>query len=104
MAQFALHGGWKSVAALACLLTFLGLLTFSMAGGLAGLPDDEAGTDRRVQFGLILYAVAFATMVFGFWSKEDVIAIAGIIALSGLVILDILLRVGVLSFNHVHVI
>jgi hypothetical protein len=104
MAQFALHGGWKSVAALACLLTFLGLLTFSLAGGLAGLPDDPAGNARRVQYGLLLYVIAFATMVFGFWSKEDVLAIAGLTALSGLLILDILLRVGVLSFNHVHVI
>lgn len=104
MAQFALHGGWKSVAALASLLTFLGLLVFSLAGGLAGIPNDDAGDARRVQYGLLLYLTAFAVIVFGFWSKEDVIAVAGIIALSGLMILDILLRVGVLSFNHVHVI
>lgn len=104
MAQFALHGGWKSVAALASLLTFLGLLIFSLAGGLAGIPNDDAGDARRVQYGLLLYAAAFAVIVFGFWSKEDVIAILGIVALSALMILDILLRVGVLSFNHVHVI
>lgn len=104
MAQFAIHGGWKSVAALASLLTFLGLLTFSLAGGLADLPDNPSGNARRVQYGLVLYVVSFAIIFFGFWSKEDVIAVAGIIALSMLMILDILLRVGVLSYNHIHVI
>lgn len=104
MAQFALHGSWKSVAALASLLTFVGLLTFSIAGGLDHLPEDDAGTSKRVTFGLVLYLAAFAVIVFGFWSKEDVLAVLGIIALSLLMILDILLRVGVLSFNHVHVV
>lgn len=104
MAQFAVHGGWKSVAALASLLTFLGLLVFALAGGLADIPDTPAGTSKRVSYGLALYVVAFAVIFFGFWSKEDVIAISGIIGLSLLLILDILLRVGVLSYNHIHVI
>lgn len=104
MAQFAIHGGWKSVAALASLITFTGLLVFALAGGLHSLPDDDAGTGKRVQFGLMLYLTSILVMFFGFWSKEDVIAIAGIIAFSLLMILDIILRIGVLGFNHVHVI
>lgn len=105
MAQFALHGGWKSTAALASLFTFLALLIFSLAGGLDHLPQDkEAGGAKRALYGTFLYLAAFALMFFGFWSKEDVLAILGIIAVSLLIILDVLLRVGVLSFNLVHVV
>ena len=104
MAQFAIHGGWKSVAALASIITFTGLLVFALAGGLTSLPDDDAGTSKRVQYGLMLYLVGFAVIFFGFWSKEDVIAVAGITGVSLLMILDILLRIGLLGFNHVHVI
>ena len=104
MAQFAVHGGWKSVAALASLLTFVGLLVFALAGGLAGIPDTPEGTGKRVSYGLALYVVATAVIFFGFWSKEDVIAVTGIVAIAMLLILDILLRVGVLSYNHIHVI
>lgn len=104
MAQFAIHGSWKSVAALASLFAFLGLLIYTMAGGLSDLPVNDEGTSKRVTFGLILYGLAFSLMIFGFWSKEDVLAVAGIMAISLLIILDILLRVGVLSFNHVRVI
>lgn len=104
MAQFAMHGGWKSVAALASLTTFVCLLAFTLAGGLSHIPEGEVGANARVAYGQWLYVSAFALMVFGFWSKEDVLAVAGIIALSLLMILDILLRIGVLGFNHVHVV
>lgn len=105
MAQFALHGGWKSTAALASLFTFLALLVFTLAGGLDHLPQDkEIGAGNRAMFGTFLYLSAFALTFFGFWSKEDWLAILGIVAVSLLIILDVLLRVGVLSFNLVHVV
>ena len=90
MAQFAIHGGWKSVAALSSLLAFVMMVTYAIA------MDDSLGVWP--------YLTGLAIVVFGFWSKEDVIAVAGILALSLLLILDILLRIGVLGFNHVKVI
>ena len=98
MANFAVHGTWRSVLALTSLFTFVALLAFSIAGGfpqppLHGLPV----------YGLLLYALAVAVMALGFWSKEDVIAVLGIMAFALLVILDILFRVGILSYNHVRV-
>jgi hypothetical protein len=102
MAQFAIHGTWKSVIALASLFAFIGLLTYALAGGVH--QPENPGKDHPLPlFGLILYALTIVIIVLGFWSKEDVIAVAGIMALSGLVILDILLRVGVLGYNGVRV-
>lgn len=90
MAQFAIHGGWKSVAGLSSLLAFIMLVGYAIAAGDS--------------LGMWPYLTALATIVFGFWSKEDVVAVGGILALSLLMILDILLRVGLLGFNHVKVI
>lgn len=98
MAQFAVHGTWRSVFALASLFSFLGLLVFALAGGVAPPPHGSVS-----MFGILLYVLAFAVIVLGFWSQEDIIAVLGIMALSSLVILDILLRVGVLSYNGVKV-
>lgn len=98
MAQFAVHGTWRSVIALTALFAFLGLLAFAVAGGTA-----EASKDFRVNFGLGLYALALLTIIFGFWSKEDTVAMGGIIGISLLMILDILLRVGILSYNGIRV-
>jgi hypothetical protein len=99
MAHFAVHGTWRGVLALASLFTFTGLLIFALAGGVPP-PNIHA----LPFFGLLLYALAIAVIVLGFWSKEDVVAVLGIMAFSLLVILDILLRVGILSYNHVKVI
>lgn len=98
MAQFAVHGTWRSVIALTFLLAFAGLLTFAVAGGL-----HDASKTARVYFGLILYLLAFFAIGFGFWSKEDTVAVGGIIGVSLLMILDILLRVGILSYNGIQV-
>lgn len=98
MAQFAVHGTWRSVIALASLFAFLGLLAFAVAGGTA-----DASKDFRLTFGLGLYGLCFLVIVFGFWSQEDSVAIGGIIGLSLLMILDILLRVGILSYNGIRV-
>lgn len=98
MAQFAVHGTWKSVFALASLFSFLGLLVFALAGGV---PPPAQGSVSP--YGMALYALAFAVIVLGFWSQEDIIAVLGIMALSSLVMLDILLRVGVLSYNGIKV-
>lgn len=99
MAQFALHGNWRSVSALAALFVFIGMLTFALAGGLDHLPLDDNGVSKRVQFGLGIYLVAMLATGLGFWSKEDHVAVLGITGLSALMIIDILERVGVLSFN-----
>jgi hypothetical protein len=98
MAQFAVHGSWRSVFALAALFSFVGLLVFGMAGGFPKPAIHEISP-----YGALLYVLALAVIVLGFWSQEDVIAVLGIMALSGLVILDILLRVGVLSYNGLRV-
>jgi len=86
MAQLTIHGTWKSILGLAFLFAFVALVAFAVASGKS--------------LGIWLYALAFAAMVFGFWSKEDHVAIGGIMGLSLLVILDILLRIGVLAFNE----
>ena len=88
MAQLTIHGSWKSVAALACLMAFVALLAYAIAAGTS--------------LGIWLYALALAAIVFGFWSKEDHVAIGGIMGLSLLVILDVILRIGLLKFNACH--
>lgn len=99
MAQFAIHGNWRSISALAVLFVFLGLVAFAVAGGLQTIPVNEKGVATRVQFGLGLYVLSFLVIGLGMWSKEDHIAVMGIIGLNMLIILDIILRIGVLSFN-----
>ena len=99
MAQFAIHGNWRSISALTVLFVFLGLLAFAVAGGLETIPVNEQGVAKRVQFGLGLYVLSFLVIGLGMWSKEDHIAVTGIIGLNLLIILDIILRIGVLSFN-----
>jgi len=98
MAHFAVHGTWRSVIALTSLFTFVGMLVFSLAGGVP-----EPNIHALPVFGLLLYVVSIAVIALGFWSKEDVVAVLGIMGFAILVILDILLRVGILSYNHVKV-
>lgn len=88
MAQLTTHANWKSVAALTSMFTFLGLLVFALAAGTS--------------LGIWLYAAVVALIFFGFWSKEDHLAIVGIMGFWLLIILDIILRVGVLAFNECH--
>lgn len=98
MAQFAVHGTSRSVLALAALFSFVGLLVFGLAGGFP-----KPAPHALPVFGLLLYVLAIVVIALGFWSKEDIVAILGIMALAGLVILDVLLRVGVLSYNGLRV-
>jgi hypothetical protein len=98
MAQFAVHGTWKSVAALASLFTLVGLTIFALAGGV---PPSAPHTVPL--FGLFLYVLCLVVITLGFWSKEDVVAVAGIMALAMLIMLDILFRIGVLGYNGVRV-
>lgn len=98
MAHFAVHGTWRSVFALTSLFTFMGLLVYGLAGGAP-----EPNLHALPLFGLLLYVLAIAVIALGFWSKEDTIAVLGIIAFALLLILDILFRVGILSYNHVRV-
>lgn len=99
MAHFAVHGTWRSVAAMTALFAFIGLLLYAIVGGF---PPPPHGTLSI--YGALLYVLVFLTIGFGFWSKEDVIAVLGIMGLAALIILDILLRVGILSYNGIKVI
>ncbi len=90
MAQLAIQGNWKSISALASLLTLFALMGYASIAG--------------VSIGVTLYLLAIVVIFLGFWSKEDSVAIGGIIGLNLLIVLDILLRIGVLSFNNVKVI
>lgn len=101
MAQLAIHGNWRSVSALATLFVLIGMIAYASAGGLDSLPKTDAGIGVRVQYGLGLYVLCFVVIGLGFWSKEDAIAVMGITLFSLLMILDVLLRIGVLSFNTV---
>lgn len=89
MAQLAITGSWKSIAALTSFFVLIGLMGYA--------------TVTVTSFGVLLYLLAILVIALGFWSKEDMVAMGGIIGISALIILDILLRIGVLSFNHVKV-
>jgi len=86
MAQLSIHGNWKSIAALASLVALLGLIAYSVVA--------------QESLGMWLYVLSLAAMVFGFWSKEDHLAIGGIVGLNLVMILDILLRIGFLGFTE----
>ena len=86
MARAAVHGNWKSISALASLVVMFGLLVYSVAA--------------HESLGIWLYVFALATMVFGFWSKEDHIAVSGIAGLFLILILDIILRIALLGFTE----
>ena len=98
MAQFAVHGTWRSVFALASLFALVGGIVYAMAGGVPA-PAPHA----LPLFGLMLYVLSIVVIGLGFWSKEDVVAVLGIMALATLVILDILFRIGILGYNGVKV-
>lgn len=98
MAQFAVHGTWRSVAALVSLFVFLGLMVFGIAGGFPTTPHGGLSL-----YGLGLYVLSIVVITLGFWSKEDTIAVLGIMGLSALVVLDVLLRIGLLSYNGIRV-
>lgn len=85
MAQLRTHGSWTGIAALASLFATLGMILYAVIGAES--------------LGIWPYVGAFATMVFGFWSKEDHIAVAGISGIALVFMLDIILRIGVLGFN-----
>jgi hypothetical protein len=88
MAQLTIHGTWKSIVALACLMAFVALTAYAIAAG--------------VSLGIWLYVMVLATIVFGFWSKEDHLAIGGIMGFALLIVLDVMLRIGLLAFNECH--
>lgn len=86
MARMAVHGNWKSIAGLASFVALVGVLVVSLATGEST--------------GIWLYLLSIAAMVFGFWAKEDHIAIGGITGFFLVMILDIILRIGVLGFTE----
>lgn len=85
MATFSVHGKWTSIFALASFVALIGLTAYAFAA--------------QTSLGMWLYLFAFATMVFGFWSKEDHLAIGGITGIFVVLILDIIYRIGVLGFT-----
>jgi len=86
MAQLSIHGNWKSIAGLTSLVALLGLLAYSVVA--------------QESLGMWLYVFSLGAMIFGFWSKEDHLAIGGIVGLNLVMILDILLRIGFLGFTE----
>jgi hypothetical protein len=86
MARATVHGNWKSILALTSLVVMLGLLAYSLVA--------------HESLGIWLYVFAFATMILGFMSKEDHIAVTGIAGIFLILILDIILRIGLLGFTE----
>lgn len=72
-----------SYVAAALFVSFLGLIV--------------AGAILEASFGWLIYLVGLAAIVAGFSTKEDVVAVGGIMLLNLLVILDIFMGVGVLG-------
>jgi hypothetical protein len=54
-------------------------------------------TATHVKLGWSIYAIGLVATILGFASREDAFAVGGIIGLNLLVILDIVLRIGVLK-------
>lgn len=90
MARLADMSSWRSVFALASLLTFYALMAYASIA--------------TISLGGTIYILAILVITLGFWSQEDSIAIGGIAGISLLVILDVLLRIGVLGFNGIRII
>ncbi|HVM45107.1 MAG TPA: hypothetical protein VM582_04150 [Candidatus Thermoplasmatota archaeon] len=86
MAQLTVHGNWKSILGMASFVAMIGLLVVALANGKS--------------VGIWLYVLALLAIILGFWSKEDHVAIGGIVGLFTVMILDIILRIGLLGFTE----
>lgn len=86
MAQLRVHGNWKAIVGMASLVAMFGLIAYSVAA--------------QESLGLWLYVFALLAIVFGFWSKEDHVAVGGIAGIFLVLILDITLRIGMLGFTE----
>lgn len=86
MARLSVHGNWKSILALASLVAMVGVLIVALVAGES--------------VGIWLYVLAILAMFLGFWSKEDHVAIGGITGFFLVMILDIILRIGLLGFTE----
>lgn len=86
MAQLRVHGNWKSIAGMASLVAMFGLIAYSVVA--------------QESLGAWLYVFALLAMVFGFWSKDDHVAVGGIAGLFLVLTLDIVLRIGFLGFTE----
>jgi hypothetical protein len=88
MAKLGFGGRPLSILAFICLVAFLLLVGYGIVGvGWYG---------HFIQLGPLVYIVGLGTVALGFASREDGVAVGGIMGLNLLVIADILLRVGVL--------
>lgn len=83
MAQFAVQRSVASWLALITVLVYLALIAFAVA--------------TSTKLGGILYLLGLAAIIMGFWTKEDNVAILGVMGISFVVILDILLHIGLLG-------
>lgn len=90
MARLTEMRSWLSVFALASMLTFYALMAYA--------------SFTHTSLGIAIYLIAILVITLGFWSKEDAVAVGGITGFSLLIVLDILLRIGVLGFNNVQII
>ena len=83
MAQFGVQRAPANMLALFTMLAFLLLIAYAAFTG--------------TKMGGRLYLLGLAAIILGFWTKEDSVAIGGVIGLNFLVILDILLHIGLLG-------
>lgn len=90
MARVFSGGRPVAILGLLALVIFFLLLAY---GAYAAGYEGRAG---EVKLGASIYLLCLGTMVLGFASREDAVAIGAVIGLNILVILDIALRIGVL--------
>lgn len=75
----------------------LGLLSLIIFFLLLGYGVYAAAVlDKTVKLGVLIYLLCIGTMILGFASREDSVAIGAVVGLNLLVILDIALRIGVI--------
>ncbi|MHB8586790.1 MAG: hypothetical protein ACYDDF_13265 [Thermoplasmatota archaeon] len=88
MAKLDLGGRPVSILAVLALIAFLLLITYGIyTAGILG---------QGVQLGPLVYVIGIGVVILGFASREDAVAVGGIMGLNLLVILDIALRIGIL--------
>lgn len=88
MAQFGIQRKAGSMVALLSLLALLALLGYAMVNYAAG---------THVQLGYTIYLLSIFVIVAGIVTKEDTIAIGGVMLLNLIVILDIVYYIGVIG-------
>lgn len=82
MARFHITSNWRATFAFAVFLVFAVTLLFAAFA--------------QTRLGPLLYVLCLASIGLGFWAREDNAAMGGVIGLNLLVMLDVVLRIGIL--------